>query len=288
MTLSLVVSAYVLLLSWFNQTNVDADPLERAADIAAHDFAAITVSNPALGDIAVRDSGFDLRSGSNNLRIRSFNTTLAVLEQAWRVADQYHLTAMQEQVSKDLVTLQEMNTALHNKLLQELDAHGAIYERVRRLLARNVRSGENLEHLKMTAGYLKSAPQEGELPALKPLKLPGLAEPVYLHQQNYRTSLTETAWFSPCAGKKEEALPSAILLEATYSSKKSRENHTRKLCVSVGSLETRLNGQSNRRQPKQASVLALNFPQGRPPELNSLAQIFRMRAVGTGRWLLAS
>lgn len=283
--LSLVVSAYVLLLSWFNQTNVDADPLERAADIAAHDFAAITVSNPALGDIAVCDSSFDLRSGSNNLRIRSFNTTLAVLEQAWRVADQYHLNAMREQVGKDLATLQEMNTALHNKLLQELDAHGAIYERVRRLLARNVRSGETLEQLKMTAGYLKTAPRECEFPALKPLKLPGLAEPVYMHQQSYRTTLTQAADFIPCAGKKEEALPGAILLEATYSSKKSRQKHTRQLCVIAGSLETRLNGQNKRRQPRQASVLTLNFPQGRPPQLNSLAQILSMRAVGTGQWL---
>lgn len=282
--LSLVVSAYVLLLSWFNQTNVDADPLERAADIAAHDFAAITVSNPALGDIAVSDSSFDLRSGSSNLRVRSFNTTLAVLEQAWRVADQYHLNAMREQVGKDLVTLQEMNTTLHNKLLQELDVHGAIYERVRRLLARNVRSGETLEQLKMSAGYLKVGSQESQT-ALKPLIVPGLAEPVYLHQQSYRTALTQATDFIPCTGHKEEALPGAILLEATYSSKKSRQKHTRKLCVIVGSLETRLNGQSKRRQPRQASVLTLNFPQGRPPQVNSLAQIFSMRAVGTGQWL---
>lgn len=279
-----MVSAYVLLLSWFNQTNVDADPLERAADIAAHDFAAITVSNPALGDIAVSDSSFDLRSGSSNLRVRSFNTTLAVLEQAWRVADQYHLNAMREQVGKDLVTLQEMNTTLHNKLLQELDVHGAIYERVRRLLARNVRSGETLEQLKMSAGYLKVGSQESQT-ALKPLIVPGLAEPVYLHQQSYRTALTQATDFIPCTGHKEEALPGAILLEATYSSKKSRQKHTRKLCVIVGSLETRLNGQSKRRQPRQASVLTLNFPQGRPPQVNSLAQIFSMRAVGTGQWL---
>lgn len=300
--LSLVVSAYVLLLSWLNQANVDADPMERAADIAAHDFAAIVVSDPALGDIAVRDSAYDIRTNKSNLRIRSFNTAMAILNQAYLLAAACGLTSMQEQAQHDLETLEKRGEELKLRLLKELDPGGAIYERVRRLLARNARSGDRLLSLKIKAGYLTNkykdsgvalpavfSAAEQNASALQAIKIAALSEPVYLHQQSEQTCLSESTFFQ-AASPESKPLPSAILLEATYSNKKTGKTSSRSLCFIIGSLESRLNETEKtvRSHARQASVLALHFPQGRPPELNSLARLFALgktKFSTNGKWL---
>lgn len=268
--LSLVVSAYVLLLSWLNKTSSDADPLERAADAAAHDYAAITVSDPALGDMAVRDSAFDCRgaAGSAPLRIRSLNTIQAVLKQSLNIAARYHLKIMQEQVEEDRNTANAMADKLHVALENEISPSGAIYQRARRLLARNVPSGERFIALKITAGRLK--------------KNAAAPEP-----DGFRTLLAAAADFEAIPLKSvDRSLPTTLLLEADYASKKTALVDHRRICIIVGSLETRLNGKSNA-QPAapQATVIALNFPQGRPPEAGSLAELFLMPQTATGKWL---
>jgi hypothetical protein len=82
---SLLISAYVLTLAWFNIGSVVSDPLEQAAKQACENLISTTVFDPAFGEIGIRDLAAESRP-----KIRSFNTVFSLVRQGIWSSEQYH------------------------------------------------------------------------------------------------------------------------------------------------------------------------------------------------------
>ncbi len=296
---SLLISAYILTLAWFNIGSVASDPLEQAAEQACENLISTTVFDSAFGRIGIRD----LRSESA-LKIRSLNTVLSLVRQGIWSSEQYHLPVMQQLAKSDLTLLRKLQEELRSKLVSEISKNGQTYNQVQRILSRSAHPGSHLNFMAIELGAIdnhkedcfdsdiEARPDElnsdyvraGKLLAMAPVAVP-FSTPIFLHQQASKATIVAPRDFIAC----KNAVPTAILITAEYESKAKVKKRSQ-ICVICGDL-----GRSRRLKNEQASLsknkskdstcLALSFPQGRPLLFNSLADLLRStRFDGHGEW----
>ncbi len=308
-----LISVYVLAVAWFNATTVDADPLERAAQAASDDLIHETVFDPAFGKIGIRD----LQDRESKLDIRSFNTVAALLRQSRAIAASYNLTAMASQSANDLKQLNVLKAELRRKLEARVSVHGGTYQRLKKLLARNVRAGDHLKSLQITLGVLAdnsvqnlfesgidAMPQDemgavrnGKLKAMTPLMVPDLpGQTIVFHQNATEAALLSPAFIKPAIASD---IPTVVLIKAEYErpqGKKEARNNQRAIAIICGRAKERSRKANKRNNEireaalkKEGSCLVLNFPQGKPDLFSSLADVLKSKAFsGRGEWQQAA
>lgn len=296
---SLLISAYILILAWFNIGSVASDPLEQAAEQACENLISTTVFDSAFGRIGI----CDLREESP-AKTRSLNTILSLVRQGIWSSEQYHLPAMQQLAKSDLALLRKLQEELRSKLVSEISKNGQTYNQVQRILSRSAPPGSRLTFMAIELGAIDSHKEgcfdsdieartdeqkadyvrAGKLLAMTPVAVP-FSTPIFFHQQASKATIAAPSDFITC----ENALPTTILITAEYESKAKIKKRSQ-ICVICGDL-----GRSRRLKNEQASLakhkskdstcLALSFPQGRPLLFNSLADILRSTKFDShGEW----
>ncbi len=302
-----LISAYVLTLAWFNIDNVEADPLEKAGEIAVNNLTATTVFDSAFGTIGIQDKPIASAGGAG--KIRSVNTVFSLLRQAALVSHQYQLSAMSKQTAADLTTARKLNDKLKALLNAEVDHGGSTYLQIKNFLAHHTRAGSHLTALTLNLGIvdqagqtysattIPAAPNElkspyvrnGTILALAPVPIPE-NEPLVFHQQANATTLVAVEKFAPATA---EQLPTAILITAEYetSTGKNRAKllSRRRLCLLCGNDTFRFAKTINKTVPTGSrgapTCLVLTFPQGRPQTFTCLADLFKSsQFTGHGEW----
>lgn len=296
---SLLISAYVLTLAWFNIGSVVSDPLEQAAKQACENLISTTVFDPAFGEIGIRDLGAESRP-----KIRSFNTVFSLVRQGIWSSEQYHLPAMQEQAKYDLNLLRKLQEELRAKFIAQVSKDGQTYKQVQKILNRGAHPGNHLTSMSIELGAIdnhteacfdseiEARPDEsaskyvraGKLLTMTPVEVP-FSTPIFLHQQATNATITAAKDFAPS----KDALPTAILITAEYQSKSKAKKRTQ-ICVICGNTGRSLrlkNEQASltKNKTKESTCLALSFPQGRPQFFNSLADVLTSNKFdGHGEW----
>ncbi|MDP3509974.1 MAG: hypothetical protein Q8T09_18530 [Candidatus Melainabacteria bacterium] len=295
---SLLISAYVLILAWFNIGSVVSDPLVQAAECACDNLINISVFDSAFGKIGIRDLSIESRS-----KIRSFNTVVSLVRQGIWSSELYQLPAMKEQAKHDLNLLRKLQEELRAKLIADVSKDGQTYKQVQKILSRGANSGNHLISMAIELGAIdnhteacfysdiEARPDEskasyvraGRLLTMAPVAVP-FSSPIFLHQQATKTTITAAKDFIPS----KEALPTAFLITAEYQSK-SRAKKRTQICVICGdsgrSVRLKNEQSLSKNKAKESTCLALSFPQGRPQFFNSLADLFRSdRFEGHGEW----
>ncbi len=296
---SLLISAYILILAWFNIGSVASDPLEQAAEQACENLISTTVFDSAFGRIGI----CDLHEESS-AKTRSLNTILSLVRQGIWSSEQYHLPAMQQLAKSDLALLHKLQEELRSKLVSEISETGQTFNQVRRILSRSAHPGSRLTFMTIELGAIdnhkedcfdsdiEARPDEqkadyvraGKLLAMTPVAVP-FSTPIFLHQQASKATIVAPSDFIAC----KNALPTAILITAEYESKAKIKKRSQ-ICVICGDLgrSRRLkDGQVSlaKNKSKDSTCLALSFPQGRPLFFNSLADLLRStRFDGRGEW----
>lgn len=312
-----LISVYVLAVAWFNSTAVDADPLERAAYVASDELIHTTVTDNALGDIGIRDIHGELaamgnRSNKGNKSdIRSYNTVATLLREARIVADRYDLTVMAAQSASDLDRLNKLKKELGNKLQKQVSPGGATYERLKKILARNVKAGDRLKKFEMALMVvddpsvrhlfdtgIEALPSDsaatrtanGKLKAMVPL-----SRDITLHQ-----TTSQAVFVSPALVKaaNSDDIPTIVLLKVQYEkqTKNAPQLHSRAIAIICGQAAERSRRGAKFNQAnldaalkKEGTCLVLNFPQGRPDLFTSLSDLFKSKKfTGRGEWQQAT
>lgn len=296
---SLLISAYVLTLAWFNIGSVVSDPLELAAEQACVNLISTSVFDPAFGKIGIRDTGAESRP-----KIRSFNTVVSLVRQGIWSSEHYHLPAMQEQAKYDLNILRKLQEELRAKLIAEVSKDGQTYRQVQKILSRGAHPGNHLTAMSIELGAIDNHTEAcfysdiearadenkaayvkaGKLLTMTPVTVP-FSTPIFLHQQATKATIARAQDFTPS----KDALPTAILITAEYQSKSKAKKRTQ-ICLICGDIVRSLrlkNEQASlyKKQTKESTCLALSFPQGRPQFFNSLADLLKSnRFDGHGEW----
>ncbi len=302
-----LISAYVLTLAWFNIDNVEADPLEKAGEIAVNNLTATTVFDSAFGIIGIQDKAIASTGGAG--KIRSLNTVFSLLRQAALVSDQFQLSAMSKQTAADLTTARKLKAKLKALLNAEVDNGGSTYLQIKNFLAHHTRSGSHLTALTLNLGIvdqagqtysattIPAAPNElkspyvrnGTIIALAPVPIPH-DEPLVFHQQASATTIIAAEKFALATA---EQLPTAILITAEYetSTGKNRAKllSRRSLCLLCGNDTFRFAKTISKTAPTisrgEPTCMVLTFPQGRPQTFNCLADLFKAsQFIGHGEW----
>ncbi len=303
-----LISAYVLALAWFNIDNVEADPLEKAGEIAVRNLTATTVFDPAFGSIGIQDRA-SAPSASGASKIRSINTVFSLLRQAAIIGQEYDLPAMGKQTSADLALARKLEVKLKGLLNAQVVVGGPTYLQIKNSLAHSARSGRHLTALSLELGVVDLAGQTysttaisagvdenkqayvraGKILALAPVPVPQ-SEPLIFHQQADATTLVASEKFSPAA---PEQLPTAILITADYETStgknRAKLQSRRRICLLCGNNTFRFAKSPGKARPvtnkSEPTCMILTFPQGRPQLFNCLADLFNNREFkGHGEW----
>ena len=296
---SLLISAYILTLAWFNIGSVASDPLEQAAEQACKNLISTTVFDSAFGRIGICDW-----HAENSVKIRSLNTVLSLVRQGIWSSEQYHLPAMQQLAKSDLVLLRKLQEELRSKLVSEISKNGQTYDQVQRILSRSARPGSRLNFIAIELGAIDNhteacfdsdieARQDelkadyvraGKLLAMTPVAVPS-STPIFLHQQASKATIVAPSDFIAC----KNTVPTAILITAEYESNAKIKKRSQ-ICVICGEIGRSRSLKSYpvslaKNKSKDSTCLALSFPQGRPVLFNSLADILRSTRFGShGEW----
>jgi len=228
----LLISAYILILAWFNIGSVASDPLEQAAEQACENLISTTVFDSAFGRIGICDLPEE-----STAKTRSLNTLLSLVRQGIWSSEQYHLPAMQQLAKSDLALLRKLQEELRSKLVNEISENGPTYNQVHRILSRSAHPGSRLTFMAMELGAIdnhkegcfdsdiEARPDEqkaayvrdGKLLAMTPVAVP-FSTPIFLHQQASKATIVTPSNFIAC----KNAVPTAILITAEYESKEGK------------------------------------------------------------------
>lgn len=248
----LFISLYVLGISWIDMHSADADPLERTAIEAA----------AALDKQQIFDEDFGYLGLRSKKKQRGLSTVIATNQIASLLFARHHLPAIEHQARLDREALTRHRHTMALRLQGLVSMDGQVYQMVRNRLRRTVRGQERLKSLQLTLGK----------------RTPRAMDKKFVDDEDFIA-------IAPGSDQLPDVLKIDAIFSGTTSNGKAVPSLPRRTIITIADKDESQDVRSG------SSCFTVQFPQGRPDKIDSLASLFALTQDvdsarhSPGRWL---